>query len=236
MPRAPRNRVKLAKSRRSKRTKSRRSNFRKKNSTYNKTKVQFGLGLPKRATVTHRYVETIVMTSTAGVIAKQQFIANGMFKPNITSSGHQPLYFDQFTALYDHYTIIGSKITVKVCAGTANEAASQFTIMLNDDTSSSNITDPDNAFEQSQHAPMKLLPPNTNNTYTLHKGFSPKKTFGGSILGNDLLQGTSTTNPTEASYYDLYFASVGSANTTCAVQVLIEFIAVWDELKEVAQS
>lgn len=239
MARAPRNRTRTNRARINRRKVNRRKRalVPVKPVTKLASMSTFGLGLPRKALVTHRYVSSIILTSTSGAIAKHQFSANGMFDPDITATGHQPLYFDQFTALYDHYTVIGSKITVKLCSGTANEAAGQFAMMLNDDTSSTNITDPEHAFEQSQHSNrLTLIPPNSNNSYAQRLTWSPKKVFGGSILANDALQGTVSANPTEQSYYDLYFSSFGSATTTCAIQVLIEYIAVWDELKEVAQS
>ena len=33
--------------------------------------------------------------------------------PNHTGVGHQPLYFDQLMTIYNHYIVIGAKITVK---------------------------------------------------------------------------------------------------------------------------
>ena len=36
--------------------------------------------------------------------------------PNHTGVGHQPLYFDQLMTIYNHYIVIGAKITVKFTA------------------------------------------------------------------------------------------------------------------------
>lgn len=206
-----------------------------KNSRVNKSMVRLGLGLPKKVCVTHRYSTAVTLTSTAGVIGVQRFSCNGMFDPDITNVGHQPLYFDQFTALYDHYTVIGSKITVKVAPTASGDEPCQIALFLNDDTTLT-PTDVNGVGEQSS-GKIKLIAPNSNNVMTLTKKWSAKKTFGGSILGNDNLQGTSAANPTEQTYYDIVLQSVtGGVTTACVLQCFIEYIAIWDELKDIAQS
>lgn len=40
------------------------------------------------------------------------FTANGLFDPNITAAGHQPMGFDQMMLWYEHYTVTYAKITV----------------------------------------------------------------------------------------------------------------------------
>lgn len=39
--------------------------------------------------------------------------ANSMYDPDVSFSGHQPRTFDQLMALYDHFTVIASKIDVE---------------------------------------------------------------------------------------------------------------------------
>ena len=38
---------------------------------------------------------------------------NSLFDPDQTGTGHQPYYFDQFAALYNRYTVLGSKLTAE---------------------------------------------------------------------------------------------------------------------------
>lgn len=40
------------------------------------------------------------------------FRGNGLFDPDVQVGGQQPMGFDQWAALYRHYRVIGSKITV----------------------------------------------------------------------------------------------------------------------------
>jgi len=210
----------------------------RKNPTYNKTTVSAGLGFPKRMVMTHKYVELINLTSTSGVIQKYLYSANGMYDPNITGTGHQPTYFDQMSALYNHYTVIGSKIKVRVTPVATNEDVSYVGMYLDDDTTTTNIIDTSTLGEATKGT-VRQIPPNSNNSYYFSGKWSAKKTFGGSILGNDNLQGNIAANPTEQSYWVLASqAGGGLAAVDTSVQCYIEisYIAVWEELKQVAQS
>lgn len=61
-----------------------------------------------------RYVvgKKIEVTS-ADAIQYETFRANGLFDPEVSLGGHQPRGFDQMTAIYQTYTVLGSKITVQ---------------------------------------------------------------------------------------------------------------------------
>lgn len=54
----------------------------------------------------------IINPGVGGIAATHVFSANGLYDPDITSTGHQPIGFDQMMNLYDHYTVIGAKIRV----------------------------------------------------------------------------------------------------------------------------
>lgn len=202
----------------------------------NRVSVPVGLGFPKRMVMTHKYTEYFNLVATNGVFNSYFFSCNGMFDPNITGGGHQPLYFDQMTGIYRHYTVIGSKIIAKVTPLAATNAPISFGMIINDDTT---ITSSDVRTMAEQSSSKKLLiPPSSNDTYTLTNKWSAKKTFGGSILGNDALQGSSAANPTEQSYYNFWIdAGFSTTQTqTLVVEATVYYIAVWDELLDIAGS
>lgn len=198
--------------------------------------VPMGRGFPKKTIMTHRYVETInVNSGAAGAIANYFFSANGMFDPNQTGSGHQPMYFDQMGALYDHYHVIGSKITVEATTQNNTFAAGTFGVFLNDDTTNTPAT-VTGACEQGS-ARYKHFPANSNNNQKVKKKWSAKKTFGGTVLSNTSLQGTTSANPTEQTFYNVFWGADDlTSNFQLTFIVTIEYIAVWDEVKDIAQS
>lgn len=70
-----------------------------------------GFGFPQQVKVRLRYVDVLTMTSTAGAITKNAFSMNSLYDPDYTGVGHQPYGFDQWGALYQYYTVLGSKLT-----------------------------------------------------------------------------------------------------------------------------
>lgn len=202
----------------------------------NRTTVPVGLGFPKKIVMTHKYVDTGVLSSTAGVINKYQWSANSLFDPNTTGGGHQPMYFDQMAALYNHYTVIGAKFKVTCTPYASNSAGGFVGAYIDDDTTTTNITGISSLVEQSTSR-RRVISPASNNTFTFNLKWSAKKTFGGSILANDNLQGSITTDPLEQSFFTLAVQGFGVAPDV-SIQYLVEvqYIAVWDELKQVAQS
>jgi len=60
------------------------------------------------------YSETsLTVASTSGSSNSYFFSANGLFDPNTTGTGHQPMGFDQMMLMYEQYTVFASKITVE---------------------------------------------------------------------------------------------------------------------------
>ncbi len=68
---------------------------------------------PQKKRVTLSYVEYFSTTpNISGGAAGKVFRMNGMQDPNFTDAGHQPLGFDQWSAFYNRYTVMSSKIVV----------------------------------------------------------------------------------------------------------------------------
>lgn len=207
----------------------------KKSNVVNRPMVSLGQGLPKKLLVTHKYSEIVVPTATSGVMQKYSFSCNGMFDPNITGTGHQPMYFDQMAALYDHYRVIGSICTFKITHLVTSNYAAVVGAFVNDDST----TTPTTSFELMENSLSKhrmlaagqLIPA----IFTLK--WSAKKYFGGSVLSNPELQGTAAANPTEQSMFTIFVQPIDQiSSNSYNVEVDIKYIAVWTELKDIAGS
>lgn len=200
----------------------------------NRTLVQSGLGFPKKMMVTHRYAHVgTTATGVSGALAVLNFRANSMFDPDQTFLGHQPMYFDQMSALYNHWVVIGSKITITMSqmgSGATDRFPSVVGIYLNDDTVTpgNTVAILENSFTRRSAFTM-----NAGDTKTITCKYSAKKVFGGSILGNPNLQGTATTNPAEESFFTLFMDSTSGVTTVNFQYVVrIDYIAIWTELKD----
>lgn len=201
---------------------------------HNMSIVNIGLGLPKKMAMVLKYVEPVLINAAAGVYSTYQYSLNSLYDPNYTGTGHQPMYFDQIMALYDHYCVIKSKFVFKAFA---NPGGAQCCIQyfINDDTSVTPVNF-DGAAEQSL-AKMTLTTPLNTKPVTLSGSWSAKAFFGGDVLANVDLQGTSSSNPTEQSYVTIGLQSLDKASTVALQGVIeIHYTAIFKELKDESQS
>lgn len=185
-------------------------------------------GFPKILKVKHRYCESVSLTSGLGTVQYTQFSVNGLFDPNTSIGGHQPKYFSQLTALYNHYTVTKSKITARFTPGSVHNC--KIGIYIEDDTSIAPTTG-DSMAEQASAVTSSTIQFATV-PVKLTKSWNAIQNFGPNPLANDNLQGTSSANPAEGQYYTLFFQDLaGAAAVTMGIYVVIEYEATWDELK-----
>lgn len=194
--------------------------------------VGMGQGFPKMLKITHKYAENVTLTSTTGITQAYRYKANGMYDPNATGGGHQPMFFDQIGAIYQHFTVVGSKITVKFIPTASSSVPQHVGININDDSTGVQGIAVDTLAEQATTNC-------TNIAYTpekpviLTQTWSAKKHFGGSVLGNANLIGTINNDPGELSFFTIYNCACDGATTVaCYLIVEIEYTAIWRELKD----
>jgi len=76
-------------------------------------KLDFGFVFPIKLKARLRYSEAITLTTgAAGIAAVNQFRLNGLYDPNLTGTGHQPLGYDQITPLYNKYKVNACRLIV----------------------------------------------------------------------------------------------------------------------------
>jgi len=172
-----------------------------------------------------RYSEDIDITVTTGH-GEHLMSANGLFDPNITGTGHQPLYFDQLTAIYDHYTVLNSTCKFTIADGSAT--AWTVTMYIDDDPTTGTTTSANLPLER-PGAVVKIGVP-LNQRFSVLKKWSAVSTFGSNPMDDTTMQGSGTQNPSEQSYFVAHFFDTLLANHTLAVRVDMTFDVVWDEL------
>lgn len=194
-----------------------------------------GQGFPKMMKFTHKYVEGFSLASTAGSLSTFTISANGMYDPNVSGVGHQPMYFDQAVALYNHYTVIASKITATCVPANTSTASFCVGILKNDDTTVTGtnfIT-----LNENTGSSYKYMPAGSQTVAILNSTFSSKKVFGPGTLANSNLRGNASTNPTEQHYFTVYGQPLDlTATGTVYCEIQIDYIAIWTELIDVAGS
>lgn len=83
------------------------------------TRIPLMTRASKRVTIPY-YEYQLARTRTAGASTSYFFSANGVFDPNVTGTGHQPMGFDTMMLYYEQYVVMSSKITVTFVNNGAN--------------------------------------------------------------------------------------------------------------------
>lgn len=183
-------------------------------------------GFPNRLAIKHKYAESFTMTSTTSSLATHIWRANGMFDPNQSGTGHQPMYFDELGALYDHYTVVRAYAKFTFAVGVETQPVI-VNVYLDDDTTV--VPSINSAMEQGT-ATTKMLATGGNDPQVITKVFDATM-FGPNPLDNDNLQGTPSTDPTEQQYFIVQAISTLAGTVTVACTAEIIYYAIWDELK-----
>jgi len=191
-----------------------------------------GRAFPEKLATTHKYVTSIfVSVPVFGTLSRTTFKANGMFDPDDRLGGHQPLYFDTMTSIYNHYVVNKSTIKVTFLPQPCNDTSQlSFVAYLGVDDDTTLTT---NYELQGEILPTKQqVAFEGNKSAALACKWSASKVFGSKVLDNPRLQGTANTDPTELSHFGISLLNFDSSFTR-GVQLYIEVVydAVWFELK-----
>jgi len=187
-------------------------------------------GFPNSIVTKLRYSDTFEGTGTAGARFLNVFAANGIFDPDLSGGGHQPLYHDNYFNLYNHYEVIASKITVTFCAKATNTIPMVCGIVVDDDSSiSSQVT---TLMEQSGNT--AVVDTDGRNVATLTSNYN-----GRTYLADSSQLGRTTfgTNPTELICFGVWAATCdGATNGTVSVVVHVDYTVRCSELKTQTQN
>jgi len=187
-------------------------------------------GYKKRCSV--NYYTGVTFTSGAAAAGAYVFSANGLYDPDITSTGTQPMGFDQMMQYFNHYTVHGSRI--RVVFG-SNSTTLRATVALMVSGSNTAVTSIETAVE------------NGDITFQVLEFAG---TFGGcatltrkldvgrfqavvDVLDDPNMRGDATANPAEQAYYHLMVWCADSVSTvSVGAQVLIEYDVTFHEPKK----
>lgn len=194
--------------------------------------------LGSRVTAQHRYVETDVELNPGlgGTISSFLFAANGLYDPNITGVGHQPLGFDEMGNLFQHYTVTKASITVTFV--NADAAYSQV-VALSVLGQGSTPTNMQRVLEQGDAFHAVVQESESGGAVRVLKASVDISKFMArpSILSEDDFRGTTSQNPVELVYFNISAEpqlNVDSSRVYCIVE--IDYTTVWSEPILVAQS
>jgi hypothetical protein len=89
-------------------------------------------GFPRQRRVKLVYADHLNLTGASGLLTNHQYRLNSCFDPDFTSTGHQPMGFDQWGAFYNHYVVLGC--SWELSALHSGSSGTMFAAYVSDDT------------------------------------------------------------------------------------------------------
>lgn len=152
--------------------------------------------MPSHKYVQLKYVERVTVGATTGGIigGTADFTINGLFDPNITGVGHQPMGFDQWAALYNMYKVY--QIDIKIRPMNNGTADMFFAAQINNSQDSTALAGVDysTACERSNCATILVGDVGDGNENVIYKSFKIADIEGHDIA-SDYYAATVTGNP-----------------------------------------
>lgn len=202
-------------------------------------------GFPAQCTVKLAYVDSISLDAIAGPdsFAYYIFRANSAYDPDFTGTGHQPMGFDEYMKLYDHYQVKWSsiKVTNMPTQSTGNATPIVWGVHISDSpTALAQMNNVNMLMEQRNTGPFRIggLRDSTTNIRlnTIRRSVNVRRFLG--HKDPSLLRGDAISNPSEDIYYTIWATARSSPFNPGAeaFDVHMEMIVTFSEPKYMTQS
>lgn len=199
----------------------------------------FPLGKSFKTTMRYAEINFNLNPGALGAPDSYVFSLNGLYDPNITSGGHQPLGFDQLMTMYNHYTVIGARARITFANQDTIRYALGIVQVKDTPTTISTYSELQNVVENGMSKYCTLGPTdNSSGKCDMTINWSAKQFFGKSVVTEHDFRGTASANPTEQAYLHCIIAptqpTVDNQETRCTV--LLEYITIFHEPKQLVSS
>lgn len=193
-------------------------------------------GFPDRIRAVLRYSDYFnVATDSSGSIV-QVFRGNSIFDPDETGTGHQPMFRDNYAAIYGRYLVRASKISVTATNVSGLVTHTMMIVPANTIFSTSDVNI-DSTLEQNYAIRTKILPIAQRNSVKLTQYMSTAKIFGarkGQVGSDDLFSAAVATNPQNQWYWNVCFQNQSDlVDQVVQFQVLLHYyVEFYDRLTQ----
>jgi hypothetical protein len=181
---------------------------------------------------TLRYSDYQALAGTSGALGAWIFRVNGVFDPDVSFGGHQPMGFDQMTPLYGTFTVASARITID-CVATSVPVCFGVAITSTVGALYTNY----NSYIESGTAPYKILDTEASMnritaTVDVAKWLGVKD-----IMDRSALSGSPTADPTQQLYFQVFAQDVNKTSTANAeLNVVIDYDIIFSNPTAVAAS
>lgn len=182
------------------------------------------------------YYAAFQVSSGAVAAGNYVFSLNGLYDPDVTGTGSQPMGFDQMMVFYEHYTVLRAKVVAVV----RNQSTSLYTdAALSVRADNVVQTDIKTIMETGNSILVKLTTANGQGSLKEVEIECDIAVFGGidDLLDNSEVRGTAAANPTEQTFLHVSCwnsETVGTVNIW--VELRIQYYAVFTEARVISTS
>lgn len=184
---------------------------------------------PNRQRAKLTYVQRGSFSGATGNGDYHLFRANSVYDPDYTTTGSQPTGFDEYAAIYYHYRVLRSKITLH-----CDNTTTAIPVIMWSQLASTAVSDvsPELPLQRGRAAYKTLGPAGANSTGVVTNVYDGFKFFGPTFIDRDH-QASVGTNPSEDVYFQIAMGPLptGSVTTSADWMVVIEYEVEFTEPK-----
>lgn len=197
--------------------------------------------MPRKKTVQLKYVsdqKTVACTVGGAVGVTHQYALNGLFDPEITGGGHQPMGFDQMMAWYNNYRVWKVEFKIRWSAPSSTSTMGVAQISASNDTDAGSLLAGQTytTVAERNNCATKLINQDDDDSNTMYRSVYISGIEGQSIIDNNYT-GRSTLNPTNIPILRIGCANAaGSDGNTVTYHLEIIYHADFFMRKSLGQS
>lgn len=196
---------------------------------------------PEQNVTKIRYSDIVTLTSSGGGIPKYVFNMNSCYDPDFSGVGHQPIFWDQLTAVYGRYVVLGSKLKATFSpianTNTTTQPSGPMIIGIMTDHDTTTPTTLSTLIESSRSKSTFLNNAmGGNNVKSMSVTYSPAISLGVD-KEDDQVHATTSASPSRAYYAHVFMSETGLAtSSSCEVKIDIEYTVRLYAVKDVSGS
>lgn len=189
----------------------------------------------------HRYCDYVSLTTSGVSPVEYVFRLNSMFDPDSTGTGHQPMRFDQMSAFFANYCVVGAKVNIRyVGYNDTGVQAPPFVATFTQHDGNSLGTNWQDRVENGKGKSI-LINPSLASHKSMTLYYSMKKIFNVTNIKDnfDRLGASTGSNPSQVAFGILSIdplSNVGGTSYTHQFMVTIDFLTLWSNPPAIAQS
>lgn len=186
-----------------------------------------------------RYADANVLGVSSGALTTHVFSLNGLYDPNITGTGHQPMGFDQIMPFYNHYHVVRCRAHVTFACMDGSDRRGSVALKITPDTNPP--TDIYSLIEEGRNVVEPISGPmsSEHGTKVLRCDINVPAVNGlsrANLLADTDYAGGIGLNPAEQTYLHICAWSTNLDNITVRFEVVLEYEAVFTEPRNLTSS